>query len=86
MDFGVYDVKPLKVNTLQPLPKWTRLEEGAFCSRGCIPFGSLIIVDGMMNQCKYASVLADHAHPYMRIVFQQNDGLYQQDNTDLNPI
>ena len=33
-----------------------------------------------MNQYKYASVLADHVHPYMRIVFPQDDGIYQQDN------
>ncbi|GFU67693.1 transposable element Tcb1 transposase [Trichonephila clavipes] len=31
--------------------------------------GSLIIVEGTMDQYKYASVLADHVHPYMRIVF-----------------
>ncbi|GFT21293.1 transposable element Tcb1 transposase [Trichonephila clavipes] len=30
---------------------------------------SLIIVEGKMDQYKYASVLADHVHPYMRIVF-----------------
>ncbi|GFV22439.1 transposable element Tcb1 transposase, partial [Trichonephila clavipes] len=27
-----------------------------------------------------ASVLADHVHPYMRIVFPQDDGIFQQDN------
>ncbi|GBN81343.1 hypothetical protein AVEN_1372-1 [Araneus ventricosus] len=27
-----------------------------------------------------ASVLADHVHPYMRIIFPQNYGIYQQDN------
>ena len=42
--------------------------------------GSLIIVEGTMDQYKYASVLADHVHPYMRIVFPQDDGIYQQDN------
>ncbi|GFV72266.1 transposable element Tcb1 transposase [Trichonephila clavipes] len=31
--------------------------------------GSLIIVEGTMDQYKYASVLADHVHPYMRILF-----------------
>ncbi|GFW53694.1 transposable element Tcb1 transposase [Trichonephila clavipes] len=31
--------------------------------------GSLIIVEGTMDQYKYASVLADHVHPYMRIDF-----------------
>ncbi|KFM62870.1 Transposable element Tcb1 transposase, partial [Stegodyphus mimosarum] len=42
--------------------------------------GSLIIVEGTMDQYKYASVLADHVHPYMRIVFPQDDGIFQQDN------
>ncbi|GBM93554.1 hypothetical protein AVEN_153783-1 [Araneus ventricosus] len=27
-----------------------------------------------------SSVLADHVHPYMRIIFPQNDGIYQLDN------
>ncbi|GFW19190.1 transposable element Tcb1 transposase [Trichonephila clavipes] len=42
--------------------------------------GSLIIVEGTMDQYKYASVLADHVHPYMCIVFPQDDGIFQQDN------
>ncbi|GFX81619.1 transposable element Tcb1 transposase [Trichonephila clavipes] len=42
--------------------------------------GSLIIVEGTMDQYKYASVLADHVHTYMRIVFPQDDGIFQQDN------
>ncbi|KFM65613.1 Transposable element Tcb1 transposase, partial [Stegodyphus mimosarum] len=42
--------------------------------------GSLIIVEGTMDQYKYASVLADHVHPYMRIVFPRDDGIFQQDN------
>ncbi|GFU11877.1 transposable element Tcb1 transposase [Trichonephila clavipes] len=42
--------------------------------------GSLIIVEGTMDQYKYASVLADHVHPYMCIVFLQDDGIFQQDN------
>ncbi|KFM66230.1 Transposable element Tcb1 transposase, partial [Stegodyphus mimosarum] len=42
--------------------------------------GSLIIVEGTMDQYKYASVLEDHVHPYMRIVFPQDDGIFQQDN------
>ncbi|GFX41209.1 transposable element Tcb1 transposase [Trichonephila clavipes] len=42
--------------------------------------GSLIIVEGTIDQYKYASVLADHVHPYMRIVFPQDDGIFQQDN------
>ncbi|GFT13555.1 transposable element Tcb1 transposase [Trichonephila clavipes] len=42
--------------------------------------GSLIIVEGTMDQYKYASVLADHVHPYMRIAFPQDDGIFQQDN------
>ncbi|GBN65399.1 hypothetical protein AVEN_81553-1 [Araneus ventricosus] len=35
-----------------------------------------------MNQgaTKRAYVLADHVHPYMRIAFPQNDGIYQKDN------
>ncbi|GFU46110.1 transposable element Tcb1 transposase [Trichonephila clavipes] len=33
-----------------------------------------------MDQYKYASVLADHVHPYMRIVLPQDDGIFQQDN------
>ncbi|GFT28676.1 transposable element Tcb1 transposase [Trichonephila clavipes] len=36
--------------------------------------GSLIIVEGMMDQYKCTSVLADLT------VFPQDDGLYQQDN------
>ncbi|GFT70127.1 transposable element Tcb1 transposase [Trichonephila clavipes] len=42
--------------------------------------GSLIIVEGTMDQYKYASVLADHVHPYMRIVFPQDDSIFQQGN------
>ncbi|GFV03194.1 transposable element Tcb1 transposase [Trichonephila clavipes] len=42
--------------------------------------GSMIIVEGTMDQYKYASVPADHVHPYMRIVFPQDDGIFQQDN------
>lgn len=42
--------------------------------------GPFIIVEGTMDQQKYASVLADHVHPYMQIVFPQQDGIYQQDN------
>ncbi|GFX13012.1 transposable element Tcb1 transposase [Trichonephila clavipes] len=42
--------------------------------------GSLIIVEGTTDQYKYASVLADHVQPYMRIVFPQDDGIFQQDN------
>ncbi|KFM64391.1 Transposable element Tcb1 transposase, partial [Stegodyphus mimosarum] len=38
------------------------------------------LVEGTMDQYKYASVLADHVHPYMRIVFPQDDGIFQQDN------
>lgn len=42
--------------------------------------GALIVVEGTMDQNKYASVLADHVHPYMCIVFPQNDGIHQKDN------
>ncbi|GFX63261.1 transposable element Tcb1 transposase [Trichonephila clavipes] len=42
--------------------------------------GSLIIVEGTMDKYKYASVLADHIHPCMFIVFPQDDGIYQQGN------
>ncbi|GFU90017.1 transposable element Tcb1 transposase [Trichonephila clavipes] len=42
--------------------------------------GSLIIVEGTIDQYKYASVLADYVHPYMRIVFLQDDVIFQQDN------
>lgn len=42
--------------------------------------GALIVVDGTMDQFKYAAILADHVHPYMRIVFPQHDGIFQQDN------
>ncbi|GFY10843.1 transposable element Tcb1 transposase [Trichonephila clavipes] len=47
---------------------------------GMFSWHSLIIVEGTMDQYKYASVLADHVHPYMRIVFPQDDGIFQQDN------
>ncbi|GFY60890.1 hypothetical protein TNIN_9081 [Trichonephila inaurata madagascariensis] len=75
MAFCVYRVKTLKANTLQPLPKY-----------GCImvkrmqlwhSLGSFIIVKGTMDQCKCASVLEDHVHPYVHIVFSQNDVIYQ---------
>ncbi|GFV57669.1 transposable element Tcb1 transposase [Trichonephila clavipes] len=39
---------------------------------------SLITVEGMMDQYKYASVLVDHGHSDMRIVFPQDGGIYQQ--------
>ncbi|GFY09543.1 transposable element Tcb1 transposase [Trichonephila clavipes] len=41
---------------------------------------SLIVVEGMRDQYKYASVLADHVHPYMCIVFPLDDRIYQLDN------
>ncbi|GFU65333.1 transposable element Tcb1 transposase [Trichonephila clavipes] len=41
--------------------------------------GSLIIVKGTMDQYQYAPVLTEHVHHYMRIVFPQDDGIYQQD-------
>ncbi|GFX12857.1 transposable element Tcb1 transposase [Trichonephila clavipes] len=47
---------------------------GMFCWNS---LGPLIIP---MDQYKYPSVLADHVHPDMRIVFPQNDAIYQQDN------
>ncbi|GFU66833.1 transposable element Tcb1 transposase [Trichonephila clavipes] len=37
--------------------------------------GSVIIVEGTIDQYKYASVLADHVHLYIRIVFPQDDGI-----------
>ncbi|XP_023224457.1 katanin p60 ATPase-containing subunit A-like 2 [Centruroides sculpturatus] len=39
---------------------------------------ALVIVEGKMDQQKFASVYVDHVHPYMQIVFPQNDGIYQQ--------
>ncbi len=35
--------------------------------------GALIVVEGTMDQHKYVSVLSDHVHPYMGIVFPQGD-------------
>ena len=42
--------------------------------------GALRIVEGTMDQYKYVSILADHVHRYMRNVYPQEDGIYQQDN------
>ncbi|GFY55461.1 transposable element Tcb1 transposase [Trichonephila inaurata madagascariensis] len=42
--------------------------------------GSLIIVEGVMDQYKYASALADHVYSNWHIVFPQSDDNYQQDN------
>ncbi|GFT52796.1 transposable element Tcb1 transposase [Trichonephila clavipes] len=42
--------------------------------------GSFIIVEAMMDQHKYASVVVDQVHLYIRIVFLQDDDIYQQDN------
>ncbi|GFU85506.1 transposable element Tcb1 transposase [Trichonephila clavipes] len=42
--------------------------------------GSLIIVEGTIDQYKYASVLADHV-PFLHAhCFTQDDGIFQQDN------
>ncbi|GBL86576.1 hypothetical protein AVEN_194831-1 [Araneus ventricosus] len=35
---------------------------------------------GATKSVSSSSVLADHVHSYMRIIFPQNDGIYQQDN------
>ncbi|GFX93846.1 transposable element Tcb1 transposase [Trichonephila clavipes] len=82
MDVGVHSVKPLKVHTLQLLQNgagwrgsimvWEMFSEHSL--------GSLIIVQGMMDQYKYTSVLAEHVYPYMCIVFPLDDGIYHQDN------
>lgn len=41
---------------------------------------TLINVKDTMDHHKYTFVLVDHFHTYMRIVFPQNDSMYQQDN------
>lgn len=40
----------------------------------------LIIVEGTMDQLNYASVLAHHVHPYMRIAFRPIYGINQYNN------
>lgn len=42
--------------------------------------GTLIIVDDNMDRSKYASIVADHIHPYMQIVFPGHGGTFQHDN------
>lgn len=43
--------------------------------------GTLIIVEGTMDQHKYTSVFVYHVHPYKWIIFPQYYGIYQQDNS-----
>ncbi|GFY46097.1 transposable element Tcb1 transposase [Trichonephila inaurata madagascariensis] len=42
--------------------------------------GSHVIMKGTLDQYKYASALEDHIHPYMPIVFPQDEWIYQQVN------
>lgn len=65
INIGIYSVKHLKANTLQQLLEGSKLEEGALWSWKRLLWHSLgaLIVKGMMDQCKYAYVLADHIHP-----------------------
>ncbi|GFY63549.1 hypothetical protein TNIN_69261 [Trichonephila inaurata madagascariensis] len=80
MDVGVYGVKPLQANTLQPLPKRSRLETGALNSLGNVSLTLSRLTHHWGrhdDQYKYASILTDHVHPYMCIVFPQDDGIYQ---------
>ena len=37
-------------------------------------------VEGTLNRFGYESILADHVHPYMLIVFPGADGIFQQDS------
>ncbi|GFX73868.1 transposable element Tcb1 transposase [Trichonephila clavipes] len=46
----------------------------------CHSLDLLIFVEGTMNRYKYSYVLSDYVHPYMHIVFPQDDSVYQQDN------
>ncbi|KAJ8883942.1 hypothetical protein PR048_015798 [Dryococelus australis] len=53
--------------------------------------GPVIRVEGTLDRFSYESILDDHAHPYMMIVFPREDGIFQHDNapfhpSDLNPI
>ncbi|GFX41625.1 hypothetical protein TNCV_3110211 [Trichonephila clavipes] len=69
---GVYDMKSLKANTLQSLPEHFCLEAGALWSGEV-----LLALSGRHDGSKkYAFVLADHVHPYMRTAFPK-DGIYQ---------
>ncbi|GFW67837.1 transposable element Tcb1 transposase [Trichonephila clavipes] len=80
MDIGVYGVKLLKANTLQPLLGWSWREHYGLGNFSWHSLGPLISEKDKMDQYKCASVLADHVHPYMHIVFLQDCGIYQQDN------
>ncbi|GFY00657.1 transposable element Tcb1 transposase [Trichonephila clavipes] len=59
------------------------IQAGGLWSGECFP-GILWVHSsfwkGTIDQYKHASVLADHVHPIMRIVFLQNNGIYQHAN------
>ncbi|GFW88356.1 transposable element Tcb1 transposase [Trichonephila clavipes] len=50
-----------------------RARGGIIMVWGMFSLGSLI-AKGTMDQYKYASVLADHVHPYLHIVLPQDNG------------
>lgn len=81
MDVGVYGIKCLKTNTFQQLPEGSKLEVGALWSKKCF-LDAFIVVKSTIDKYKYVAALVDLFHPYMRIIFPQKDGIYQQ-NTDI---
>ena len=44
-----------------------------------VSLGPLVHVEGTLNRFGYESILADHIHLYMLIVFLGADGIFQQD-------
>ncbi|GFT96310.1 hypothetical protein TNCV_3907351 [Trichonephila clavipes] len=78
MNFGVYGVTPLKANILQPLPERFRMEPYVLGNGFLAHSLGSLIVKGMMDPYKYASLLAQTIPPLCGI-FSQDDGIYRQD-------
>ncbi|GFW37256.1 transposable element Tcb1 transposase [Trichonephila clavipes] len=83
MDVDVYGVKPLKKKHYEIIAGIVQAGGRSIIVWGmsfCHSVGSLLIVEGTVDQYKYASVLSNHVYPYTRIVLPQDDDIYQQNN------
>ncbi len=46
--------------------------------------GPLVPIEHLLNATAYLSIVADHVHPFMTIVYPSSDGYFQKDNTPCN--
>ncbi|GFY57840.1 hypothetical protein TNIN_500741 [Trichonephila inaurata madagascariensis] len=87
MDVGVYGVKLLKANTLQPLPERSRLEVGTLwdgeCFSGILWIYLLLWTARWINTSTHLTLCGRYS-PLCVHCFPQNDGVYQQENAKCN--